>query len=192
MFYYSGIPMITYATAIGCVLNYIMMTKKMREYSPNDSAVQCGAVYGPYIAENGQYWRLLTGGFVHFSPFHLVMNVYVLFSLGTSMEMAFGHLLFGILLFGSIIMGNAFAVWMHGDYAITGGMSTGMYGLIASELAMILILYGPSAILSSSSLLMVIILNLLMNFIPGVAWKSHLGGATFGVLFITVLYRILL
>ena len=178
MFYYTGIPFITYATAIACVLNYIRMSKKMKEYSPNDSAVECGAVYGPYIIENRQYYRLLTGGFVHFSIYHLVMNVYVLYSLGRAMEAAFGHILYAILLYGSIIMGNAFCVFMHPDYSISGGMSSGMY--------------GPQAILGSSSLLMVLLLNLMMNFIPGVAWRSHLGGACVGVLFITILYRFLL
>ena len=192
MFYYTGIPFITYATALACVLNYIRMSKKMKEYSPNDSAVQCGAVYGPYIIENRQYYRLLTGGFVHFSIYHLVMNVYVLYSLGGAMEAAFGHILYAILLYGSIIMGNAFCVFMHPDYSISGGMSSGMYGLIAAQLAIILIMYGPQAILGSSSLLMVLLLNLMMNFIPGVAWRSHLGGACVGVLFITILYRFLL
>ena len=189
MFYYTGIPIITYVTAAACVFNYIRMTQLMKQYSPNDSAVQCGAVFGPYIVENGQYWRLITGGFVHFSIFHLLMNVYVLVSLGGTMEAAFGHILFFILLYGSVLMGNAFSVYMYSDYSISGGMSSGMYGLIAAQLAMILILYGPQAILSSGSLLTVILLNLLMNFLPGVAWKSHLGGACFGVLFITLLYR---
>ena len=100
MFYYTGIPIITYVTAVVCVLNYIRMTQLMKQNSPNDSAVQCGAVFGPYIMENGQYWRLITGGFVHFSIFHLLMNVYVLISLGGAMEAAFGHILFFILLYG--------------------------------------------------------------------------------------------
>lgn len=192
MFFYTGIPIITYITIGLCIYNYIRISKKTKETGLNDAIVQCGGVYAPYVIEQKQYYRLITGGFVHFSIFHLLMNVYVLFSLGGAMEAAFGHILFAVLLYGSILAGNAFCVYMHPDYSVSGGMSSGMYGLIAAQLAMILIVFGPSAILNSPSMISVILMNLLMNFIPGVAWRAHLGGASVGILFITILYRVML
>ena len=57
------------------------------------------------------------------SIFHLLMNVYVLISLGGAMEAAFG-LFVSLFLLWIHLHGNAFSVYMHSDYSITGGMSS--------------------------------------------------------------------
>lgn len=191
MFVYSGVPFITFIALGICIADYIYMNKLSKTTNVLDAAMQCGALYRPYVTERKQYWRLVSAGFVHFSILHLLCNCYVLFSLGSSMEAAFGHLLYALLLFGSIITGNIFSVYMSEDYAITGGMSGGMYGLIAAELTMYLAVYGIEAVMKNGSVLSMILLNLLMNFFPNVNRKAHLGGTCMGILFITLLLRFL-
>ena len=44
-----------------------------------------GAKYGPAIAQ-GQWWRLITAGFLHGGLLHILMNMWVLFDLGAQLE----------------------------------------------------------------------------------------------------------
>ena len=55
------------------------------------------------------------------------------------------------------------------------------------ELKIIVMLGGVGAILSNSSLLLTIILNISLNFMSGVGYKAHLGGAIFGLLFAVII-----
>src|SRR5665213_2836173 len=50
---------------------------------------QAGAKYGPAI-QDGQWWRLLTAGFLHGGILHLLMNSWVLFDLGAATEESYG------------------------------------------------------------------------------------------------------
>lgn len=188
---FRNIPFISIAVMLGCIVSYLRMTKYMKTENIYEAAIKCGAVYTPSILEEKQYWRLLTGGFVHFSVLHLLCSCYVLFSLGTSLEAVFGHLLYAILLLGSVVIGNLFTVFMKSDISVSGGLSGGLYGLIAAELTIFCIVYGPSAVFQSPSVLSTVLVNLMMNFFPGVNWRAHLGGTCMGILFITLIMRIL-
>ena len=108
--------------------------------------------------------------------------------MGTSMELMLGKVYYSILLFGSMITGNVFNYLMGDEHSISGGMSSALYGLIAVELTLIYLNYGLEGIFGNYSILTAVIINLGMNFLPGVGWKSHLGGACFGVLFVAYLY----
>ncbi len=183
-----SVPIVTYITAILCVLNYVRIHKEASQFGIQEAVMRYGAVYRPQIEEKKEYWRLITGGFVHFSIWHLILNVYILLELGSSMEMMFGTIPYAILLFGSIITGNIFAVYMSNDYSISGGLSTGMFGLLAAELTIYYVNFGLQAILHDPGIMSTIILNVILNFMPGVGWKAHLGGICFGILFITAIF----
>lgn len=176
---------------LAAVINYIRMESLKGQEGSGSAAVDCGAVFRPYIEMNHQYWRFVTGGFVHFSIWHLLMNLSVMWSLGTGMERYFGHGLYAVLLFGSIILGNIFAAYMGNDRTISGGLSSGLYGLMAAEIALVINASGFQAVMNNYSLMYDIFINLIMNFIPGISWQAHLGGACFGILFTVFLIRIL-
>ena len=184
-------PFVTYICIIVAVINFIRMESLAGQEGSQSAAVDCGAVFRPYIENNHQYWRLITGGFVHFSIWHLLMNLSVMWSLGRGMEMYFGHGLYAVLLFGSIALGNIFAAYMGNDYTISGGLSSGLYGLMAAEIALVISANGFQAVLNNYSLMYTIFINLIMNFIPGISWQAHLGGACFGILFTVIALRLL-
>jgi membrane associated rhomboid family serine protease len=52
-----------------------------------------GALRASDVA-NGDYWRLLTAGFLHSGLFHLLVNMYSLYVLGRLQESMWGHVRF--------------------------------------------------------------------------------------------------
>ncbi len=181
-------PFVTYIAEIICIAAYFLKVKREQTAMSTDVLLEMGAMYVPYV-RLGQYYRLITAGFLHFSVWHLFMNMYVLWNLGRAMEMMFGHILYAVLLLGSVILGNLMVFMTGDDRTISAGMSGGLYGLMFAELALIMYLYGAEAILQQTSLMYMIVLNLIMNFMPGVGWRAHLGGACFGIIFTVLILR---
>jgi rhomboid protease GluP len=176
-----NLPFVTLLLMGACIANYIRISQVARTEGMHSAAVDCGAMYRPYVTENHQYYRFFTAGFVHFSLWHILMNLYCLYQLGPYFERLYGHVWFAILMVGAIVIGNLFAFTDNAN-TISGGMSSGIYGLLAAQLVLIYVIAGPAAILRNTGLLISIVINVMMNFMPGISWRAHLGGAAFGVL----------
>ena len=54
-----------------------------------DKAIAAYSVYGPDIRK-GEYFRLLTGGFLHGGILHLFFNCYTLYIIGSQVESYLG------------------------------------------------------------------------------------------------------
>jgi rhomboid protease GlpG len=88
---------------------------------------------GGYVffnAVKGEYWRLLTPIFLHFSPLHIVFNMLWLWDLGRRVELVQGRwrLLLIVVLIGA---GSNIAQAVFAGQNIFGGMSGVDYGLLA-------------------------------------------------------------
>ncbi len=177
---------VTYTTIVICILNYFRFTQLKKGYGYSDALIRSGALVKP-LYNKKQIWRVLTAGFVHMSISHLLLNIYCIYSIGRYIESLLGSVSYLILLLGSIICGNLFELYVGDETSISGGLSSGIYGLLAFELKLIYMSGGISAILSSPGILATLIINLGFNFMPGIGYKAHLGGAIFGVAFITIM-----
>jgi len=93
-----------------------------------------GAKFGPYI-QAGQWWRLLTAGFLHGGIFHLLMSSWVLFDLGAATEESYGTSRFLVFYFASTITGfYASYLWHPGVPSV--GSSAGIFGLLGAMIAL--------------------------------------------------------
>ena len=63
------------------------------------------ALAEPFI-QNGEYYRLITSGFLHFSIFHIGMNMLLLFQLGQLLEPAIGRVRFALVYFAALLAGS--------------------------------------------------------------------------------------
>lgn len=128
---------------------------------------------------NGEWWRLITAGFIHFGLLHLAFNMYALWNLGLMLEDAMGRTRFGALYFASLLAGSAGAL-IVGGRGITGGASGAVFGLFGAA-AVGLHQRGVNPLRTSIGT--VLVLNLVLTFaVPGISIGGHVGGLVGGAI----------
>jgi len=95
---------------------------------------QAGAKFGPYIHE-GQWWRLITAGFLHGGILHLLMNSWVLFDLGAATEEAYGTSRYLVIYLLSTITGF-YGSYLWNPATASVGSSAGIFGLLGAMIAL--------------------------------------------------------
>jgi membrane associated rhomboid family serine protease len=140
------------------------------------SVIGDGAVYGPAIAD-GEWWRLLTAGFIHAGLVHLAFNMIALWWLGPALEGYLGSLRMSAIYLSSLLWGSAGALIASAD-ARTVGASGGVYGLMA---ALLVIQRQRGMALLGSGVGALLGVNLVITFlVPGISIGGHLGGLVGG------------
>ena len=92
-----------------------------------------GAKYRAAIF-GGQWWRLVTAGFLHGGLLHIGMNSWVLFDLGAQVEEVYGANRLIVIYFLSTVFGFlASTLWTA---ALSVGASAGIFGLIGAMIAL--------------------------------------------------------
>jgi membrane associated rhomboid family serine protease len=167
-------PTVTYVLIAVNVLMYFGQS-----VGANDSVYQDFVLYGPLVAD-GEWWRLLTAGFLHGGTFHLLLNMYALYFLGRMLEPALGHVRFAGLYFASLLAGSFGAVLLQPTAEVVGA-STAIFGLFGAAIVMA---RNRGIDLMASGLLPILLLNLAITFFPGfnISIGGHLGGLVGGVL----------
>ena len=137
----------------------------------------------PIGVAEGEYWRLVTGGFLH-DPgniLHIAFNMYILYWLGTMLEPVLGHVRFIALYFASLLAGS-FGALVAEPTALTVGASGAVFGLMA---AAFVFQRARGIDPWRSGLGPVILLNLALPFVfPGlnISIGGHIGGLIGGAI----------
>ena len=149
--------------------------------------IQEGAI-SRFAIEQGEYWRLLTAGFLHAGFFHLFFNMFSLYILGGMLEPAIGRLRFGLIYFVSLLAGSFGALLVEPD-ALTVGASGAIFGLMG---AAVVVLRNRGIGLMESGLGIWIGLNLAITFAPGlnISIGGHIGGLVGGGLAALILFEL--
>lgn len=86
--------------------------------------------------ENGEYYRLLTAGFIHVDYNHLFFNGFTLFIFGGNALYGLGTLNFILLYLISLLMGNGLAYYYHkkNPYYTAVGASGAIMGIVYSSI----------------------------------------------------------
>jgi len=127
--------------------------------------------------DNGEWYRIVTSGFLHFGLLHIGMNMLLLWQLGHLLEPALGEVKFGLLYFAAMFGGAAGALLLTPD-GLTGGASGAVFGIMAAA-AVGLQQRGVNPMRTGIGT--TLILNLLITFvIPGISIGGHVGGALTG------------
>lgn len=138
-------------------------------------------VHGPSI-RYGQYYRLITGAFVHSGLMHLAFNCYALYVIGSQLESFLGKAKFTVIYFISALFGSLVSMIFNGNVASVGA-SGAIFGLMG---ALLYFGYHYRVYLGNvlkSQIIPLILINLLFGFIvEGVDNAAHIGGLIGGAL----------
>lgn len=149
-------------------------------------STQWGANVGP-LTLSGDYWRLVTAGFVHGSLYHIAFNMWALWSLGQLSERLFGSWITFAVYILTGVGGSLLSVgWnpMRSEVGASGAIF-GIAGAVLAGIKFTNVSVSPAqrrAIFSS--LIFFVGFNLAMGAtLPGIDNMCHLGGLVTGLVF---------
>lgn len=152
-----------------------------------------GGMYPTFLIYDGQWWRLLTAGFIHFGAAHLVNNMVILYCMGLRLEHTVGHLrmlvIYMVSLLGGSLLSCASMIYT-GDYAVSAGASGAIFGIIGGFLWALLLHRGHLEGISAKGMLLMIFLMIYYGITSsGIDNWGHIGGLVTGFLITAILYH---
>jgi len=140
----------------------------------NDLALQGHAV------ADGEWYRLVTGGFLHAGFLHIAFNMFALYFLGRILEPSIGTLRFTLVYFACLLAGSFGAILISGSSVPTVGASGAVFGIFG---AVFVIAQGRGLNDLAREVGLILGINLVLTFsIPGISIGGHLGGVVAGLL----------
>ena len=140
-----------------------------------------GAKYEPDIV-NGDWWRLISAGFLHGGIIHLFLNMWVLWRIGSALEEVFGSMSFGSIYMISLVSGNlSSAVFLPDRLSV--GASGAIYGTIGAMFADLIqnwSIMPDDRFCYLTSLIINTIIGLLLGLVPLLDNFGHIGGLIAG------------
>ncbi len=172
-------PQLAYALIAINVIAFLAASSGGR-FGTSGPVYDNGVLYAFAVAD-GEWWRIVSAGFLHAGLLHLAFNMYFLYFLGTLLEPSIGKLRFGLIYFVSLIGGSFGALLLTSNPGTgTVGASGAVFGVMgAAMLAMRARGIDPM----QSGLGITLVLNLGITFlIPGISIGGHLGGLAAGAI----------
>jgi membrane associated rhomboid family serine protease len=136
-------------------------------------------LFGPLVSE-GEWYRLVTSGFLHAGLLHIGFNMFALFFLGRILEPSIGTPRFLAVYFASLF-GGAFGALLLSPDALTIGASGAIFGIFGATFV-IARGRGFDSVASSIGVILLINLALSVGGSSHISLGGHLGGLAAGVL----------
>jgi len=175
----TTVPRVTYALI---VINVVVF---LAGGGVGNSVYQKGALLGSSETlvgqgvAHGQWWRIISGGFLHENLLHIGFNMYVLYVLGQMLEPALGSLKFGVVYFVSLLTGSLGALLVS-PHSLTVGASGAVFGLMGAAAVE---MRARQIALMESGVGGLILINLVISFtFSNISWGGHVGGLIGGAL----------
>jgi len=139
---------------------------------------QHGALFGPLVAD-GEWWRVVTSGFLHASLWHVALNLVFIWFIGRSLEPAIGTPRF-VVAYGASLLCGSFGVLLFEPNSVAVGASGAAFGLLG---ALIVEARSRGIDLWATGLIQIALLNFAFTFLgANIAVGAHVGGFAGGVL----------
>jgi len=142
--------------------------------SQSPSSIDAAATMDPAAVAGGEYWRLLTGEFLHASPLHLALNMFALYLFGPAAERALGSARFVASYLTMAVAASTFV------YVLDGGSTVGASGAIFGLFGLVFVLLLKAG-QDVRSLVVLLVINGLISLNAHISWQAHLGGFVTGI-----------
>ena len=171
------IPIITYGLIITNILIYVLSIL----FGNYNEILNRFCLYGPNIREYGEYYRLITSGFLHGNILHLTLNCYALYIIGSQVESYMGKTKFIIIYLFSLLMGSLMSITLSSYPSI--GASGAIFGLMGSLLCFGYYYRIYLGNVLKSQIILLILANLLFGLLASnIDNFAHIGGLIGGCL----------
>ena len=187
-------PVVTYGLIAINVAVFLAMlfTSSSFPSLTNPQMLRWGADFGP-LTLNGQWWRMLTSCFLHFSFIHIGMNMFILYQAGVLTEKLFGNVRFLVLYLLAGLGGSVVSLFSH-PLSVSAGASGAVFGVYGGLLGFLLVQRGvvPTRISLGigRSAGVFLVYNLVYGLSsPGTDIQAHGGGLVSGLILGCVLAR---
>lgn len=125
----------------------------------------------------GQWYRLFTSIFIHYSFFHILLNMISLLIIGRLVEPALGRWRYLALFLVAGLGGSVACYVFTGPIAQSAGASGAIFGLFGAYFVI-----ARRARADTSGILVLIAINLFYSFVDtSISWQAHIGGLITGV-----------
>lgn len=174
-------PIVTYLLIALNVILYVIPVLT----NSYDVIINNFCVYGPLI-KAGQYYRIITGAFLHGGILHLAFNCYALYVIGSQLESYLGKVRYLIIYLFSAVTASLFSIIFNSNPSI--GASGAIFGLMG---ALVYFGYHYRVYLGNvlkSQIIPLILFNLLIGALStGIDNFAHIGGLIGGLLITSAL-----
>ncbi len=137
-----------------------------------------GGLLIPGVVAHGEWWRVVTSGFIHIGVIHLIMNMVSLWLIGPALERFVGRVRFLVIYLVSMLGGSVAVLALTSYAASAAGASGAIFGILGA-----LAVAFRRHRLDMRQLIIVLVLNLWFSFqFAGISWQAHVGGLITGAL----------
>ena len=184
----GGQPYVTQALiAINVAVYFIGLTHSSSDALAGSTGFSVDGGLIAFKVADGEWYRVITSGFLHAGLIHVGFNMFALWILGSQLEAAIGRVRFAVVYFVSMLAG-ALGVLIVSPDSLTVGASGAIFGLFGLALAA---QRSKGINIWQSGLGGVLLINLLFTFsVPGISIGGHLGGLAGGYLCGVLLYEV--
>jgi membrane associated rhomboid family serine protease len=136
----------------------------------------------PNAVLQGQWYRLITSGFLHFNLMHILFNSYALFQAGVFVEYVYGSSRYALIYIAALVGGGIAAyVTTIGTMLVTAGASGAIVGVFGA-MAVLAFKLPPLRRELFQAAILPIALTLGYGFFnQGISNAGHIGGLIIGV-----------
>ncbi len=170
-------PLITFALIGVNVLIFLLTAVQARsgvDLSP--SRIFQNGTLAPSLVASGQWWRLLSSGFLHLSVIHIGLNMVSLYIIGITLERILGRSRFLVVYLLALLGGSASVMLFAQPLSSAVGASGAIFGLMGG-----LVVVFRRFRYDMRQLLIVLAINLFLSFqLTGISWQAHVGGLVVG------------
>jgi rhomboid protease GluP len=134
---HERLPIVTLSLLLVCALVFAYEVSAgvapwSRSFAPNVSVLtSLGALERSLVAQQGEWYRVLSAAFLHVNMLHLLFNGLCLYLSGTLLERLIGHCWLLALFIVGVVGGNFLSLALNPIGVVSVGASGGIMGLLA-------------------------------------------------------------
>ena len=174
----SARPLLATQVLIGLNVVMFVYTNGFNGNVSNRQLQKYGEV--TFFVAHGDWWRLITSGFIHFGIAHIAFNMLALYFIGMVLEPAVGPWRFTAIYFSSLLAGSLGAMLLEGTNVLGGGASGAVFGVGG---AATVIMARRGIRFWDTGFGPLLLINLAFDlFLSGVSIGAHIGGMIGGAI----------